>query len=187
MNMADEQATTAAVKAAQHDNETGISITEFTDEQIKELCEAATPGPWEVKDSAWITGHFMEHIGIADMGGEGWIGIVSVRPRAEEAADIEDDATFIAAARELVPRLLERTQKAEHLADVYRSELGQCMDNVRRQHEHLGLVTRELNDLRELWRWISVDERLPDDGDMVIARHTSQDVYGRFLGGWAVV
>ena len=85
----------------------------MTDEQIRELCNKATEGPWEVKDSTWIVNHpALEHVGIADMGGEGWIGIISVRPRAEEA-DIEDDAAFIAAARELVPRLLERAQKAD--------------------------------------------------------------------------
>lgn len=66
-------------------------------------------------------------------------------------------------------------------AGFYRSELGRCMESVRRQHEQLGRVTRELNDLRELWRWISIEERLPDEGMPVLVRHLQPNFGGPLL------
>lgn len=65
----------------------------LTDEQIKELCDKATEGPWQAYEEG-------------DMfSGTGWL--------VADFVAYATDREFIAAARELVPMLLDRAQRAE--------------------------------------------------------------------------
>jgi hypothetical protein len=70
-------------------------------EELKALCEAATPGPWECSSNPQ---------------GSGW-GIVGPwfpheDARAEEKSDA--NARFIAAAREAMPKLLKLADAVKH-------------------------------------------------------------------------
>lgn len=88
---------------------------------IRERCEAATPGPWTVENtklSRAVIGGTVELLN--------WAG--------DKPFYSKDDFAFIAHAREDIPFLLA-----------------------------------ELDRLTEALRWIAVAERLPDDGEWVLA------------------
>lgn len=91
-------------------------MEKWTDDQIRELCERATEGPWSdygvgdvYADNHWLVADFVSSIA---------------------------DRKFIAAARELVPVLLDRAQRAE-------TELHRCYKDIEQ-------LTAERRDLKTM-------------------------------------
>ncbi len=78
----------------------------LTDEQIRELCEKATAGPWSDYHDTFEPAVYTK---LED----GCKGTIISRMFGLYEANTSNDAQFIAAARELVPQLLERAQRAE--------------------------------------------------------------------------
>jgi hypothetical protein len=72
-----------------------------SDDEIRALIDAATPGPWEMQPGGIILGPPRNRESLA-----AWV--VQLVDLIHDA-----DAEFIAAARDLVPALLERAQRAE--------------------------------------------------------------------------
>jgi hypothetical protein len=77
----------------------------FTDEEIRALCEQATEGPWWANEP----GQCCQGPCITNEHGSGIHGILGILPK---------DQAFIAAARSLVPSLLDRAQAAERALDA---------------------------------------------------------------------
>lgn len=80
-------------------------MEKWTDEQIRELCERATEGTWEV-EKRYHEESYEEFIKDAAV-------VVKSEDGGSTITRIETDLAFIAAARELVPSLLARARKAE--------------------------------------------------------------------------
>jgi len=125
-------------------------MSELSDEQIEALCEATTKGPW------WFDGR---EVGAGSAG-----QLVAIPARRE-------DAEFIAAARTLVPSLLERAQKAEAerdearrllLDETYRPEGGEIvmreLARVNAERDALAAKLRAVEALHEEWGRHGLDE-----------------------------
>ncbi|MEU0968435.1 hypothetical protein ABZ357_24460 [Streptomyces sp. NPDC005917] len=106
-------------------------------EHIEELCSAATPGPWFVRNLD--DGHAMSRVAVGtveDIGrGERWpnfdhgelvAATLVQEPRCVDCADErwDENAAFIAMAREAVPRLVEEVKRLRRLLAVSVSGLS---------------------------------------------------------------
>lgn len=87
-------------------------------EEIRALCEAATPGPWSHR-----TGALAHASRILDPNG----GILLM---TSHHGRMRDDAEFVAAARTLMPLLLEVAAAAQ--TDFEMSECGAVHERLRR-------------------------------------------------------
>ena len=81
----------------------------MTDDELRRLAEAATPGPWSHSPSRGEAGRGFE-AQVWDANGEALLFFSDGRTIGAEA---DANAAFIAAAREAVPLLLDRVAKAE--------------------------------------------------------------------------
>lgn len=91
-------------------------MSKWTDEEIRELCVWAAPGPWESNYAGDV---------LTQSGGQ-----------IADFVPYEGNREFIAAARELVPQLLDRALKAE-------AELRRC-------YKDMEELTAERNDLKSI-------------------------------------
>lgn len=99
---------------------------ERSDDEIRALCNAATPGPWTVPDDA-------EPDDAPVIAGEYYLCVSpddGVRGGHSQA-----DAAFIAAARELVPSLLARVEAAEADSAELRAENEALRASLREQDD----------------------------------------------------
>lgn len=101
-----------------------------SDDEIRALCDAATPGPWR-REGDWIDAGEYDQVIAPDRvecmshcyGGSSRIDV--------EAADLE----FIAAARSLVPELLDRAVRAEAERDAALAKVAAVRDELRAEGE----------------------------------------------------
>lgn len=115
-------------------------------DEIHARCEAATPGPWKYIDNGFDGMIKSEEETIC--GGEPCEGRIEDGP----------DAQFIAHARDDIPYLLDRAEKAEADRDTYRAALqllelmisGEREGNKEREHS-VGVVIA-VNRARELMK-----------------------------------
>lgn len=126
----------------------------MTNEELRKLCDAATPGPW----FTWRTERGRMSVQIP----QGWL--LEMMPYGTA-----DDAEFIAAAREAVPRLLDEVEKL-------RCDLGEDMESLivernalqnaliaiqlrnDKLRQQLSAITQERNDLRSTNENIGLDD-----------------------------
>ena len=138
-------------------------MTDRTDDEITALCEAATPGPWEIY--RYRNGGGRIHIA-GDHGRKRDL-IADMEPDGDVTAYSEGDREFLFAARTLVPSLLARAQKAEAEAEDLRRQL---LDETYRP-EGGEIVMRELSRVRDEARRAVLDvEKLRAERDALAAR-----------------
>ncbi len=90
-------------------------------EEIRALCEAATPGPWNWE--TWQAG-----ISCAT----GWIGTVDHDPKGDGPpfADLDADGEFIAASRTLVSEMLDEIERLEADLTQVRSGITKVINDM---------------------------------------------------------
>ena len=79
-------------------------------EKAKALCEAATPGPWTIRQ--------VESIRNDPDWGDEWI-VDMGRDRDSSLLKDIDTAEFIAASRELVPKLIAEVERLQGQIDIW--------------------------------------------------------------------
>ncbi len=87
-------------------------------DELKRLCEEATPGPWVLTCGEWI----------ADRGGEEASQIVCEQPEehCRSRANWPHNARFIALAREAVPALLAEIAELREVLKLYDDALTEA-------------------------------------------------------------
>lgn len=128
----------------------------LTDEQIRELCEKATAGPWSDYHDTFEPAVYTK---LED----GCKGTIISRMFGLYEANTSNDAQFIAAARELVPQLLERAQRAE----AQLVEQAELLSAAITGQETLQRA------LAEARKWVAVSEGLPKARQRVLAFYTN--------------
>lgn len=125
------------------------------DNEIRQRCEAATPGPWKLL----VRGNTVKSFAI-----EGVCGGMKYVDRS--------DAAFIAASRTDIPYLLDRI--AELRVEIERKDqvLAVMENDVINAEMNLQRLTDEIERLREASRWIPCKDRLPEAGRCVLVRQT---------------
>lgn len=85
----------------------------MTDEEIEKLCAEATPGPWTTDKEPRLAGAINDRFGMQVAGASGQSPMYDARSGLEAGQIMRTNTAFIAAARTLVPALLERARRAE--------------------------------------------------------------------------
>ncbi len=85
--------------------------------KLKELCEKATPGPWEIRYRDIDDNHEQAKVWAENFG---WLITRGDLPRSYHDPSME----FIAAARTALPQLIERVEELEAEVKIARERLG---------------------------------------------------------------
>lgn len=109
-----------------------------SDDEIRALCQAATPGPWTLREDA--SGEFYgsaNQVDVYGTDGDDEVAVTCGGPWEEGgpyvgALDV-DDARFIAAARRVVPSLLARVEAAEAENAELRAENQRLQERIEGQ------------------------------------------------------